>query len=95
MLNAIDIPSSSPLHVQSTFVHYLCISLLFFSGNLILGQMIIIVIPSELPGPKCFSPLARSGISERPPHKAQGLILGDREIRRTYRMIWGCYYICT
>lgn len=49
------------LSMEYIYVHDLFISLLiFFSSNLILGQMIIVivVIPSELPGPKCFSPLA-------------------------------------
>lgn len=55
---------------------------LFFSSNLISGQMItvIIVIPSEFPGPKCFSPLARSGISEKTSPQGSRLNFGDGAI---------------
>lgn len=66
------------------YVHDLSISLLifFFSTNLILGQMIIVivVIPSEFPGPKCFSPLARSGISEKTSPQSSRLNFSDGTI---------------
>lgn len=39
--------------------------------------IVIVVIPSEFPGPKCFSPLARSGISEKTSPQGSRLNFGD------------------
>lgn len=68
------------LSMEYIYIHDLCISLLIsFFKYLILGQMIIVivVIPSEFPGPKCFSPLARSGISEKTSPQGSRLNFGD------------------